>query len=67
MQKLSTLPRQEQIETNKNLTLDERQAFLCKPLTERRSILAQQAKEMLTDYQSSDEWRELMAGDIIDD
>ncbi len=67
MQKLSTFPRQEQIETNKDLTLDERRAFLRKPLTERRSILAQQAEKMLTHYQSSDEWRELMAGDIIDD
>ena len=67
MQKLSTLPRQELIETNKDLTLDERRAFLRKPLAERRSILAQQAEEMFTHYQSSDEWRELMAGDIIDD
>ncbi len=47
------------------LTLDERRAFLKKPLSERRAILAQQAKKMLPHYQSSDEWRELMAGDII--
>ena len=60
-------PHQEQIETNKDLTLDERRAFLHKPLAERRAILAQQADEMLTYYQSSDEWRELMAGDIIND
>ena len=60
-------PHQEQIETNKDLTLDERRAFLHKPLAERRAILAQQAEEMLTYYQSSDEWRELMAGDIIND
>ncbi len=49
------------------LTLDERRAFLKKPLSERRAILAQQAEQMLPHYQSSDEWRELMAGDIIDD
>jgi hypothetical protein len=48
------------------LTLAERQAFLRKPLAERRSILSQQASEMLTHYQSSNEWRELMTGDIID-
>jgi hypothetical protein len=47
------------------LTLSERQAFLRKPLAERRSILSQQASEMLTHYQSSNEWRELMTGDII--
>ncbi len=49
------------------LTLDERRAFLKKPLSERRAILAQQAATMLPHYQSSDEWRDLMAGDIIDD
>jgi hypothetical protein len=49
------------------LTLDERRAFLKKPSSERRSILAQQAEKMLPHYQLSDEWRELMAGDIIDD
>ncbi len=48
------------------LTLADRQAFLRKPLAERRSILSQQANEMLTHYQSSNEWRELMMGDIID-
>jgi hypothetical protein len=48
------------------LTLAERQAFLRKPLAERRSILSQQASEMLTHYQSSNEWRELMTGDIVD-
>jgi hypothetical protein len=49
------------------LTLAERRAFLHQPLSERRSMLAKQAEEMLTHYQSSDEWRELMAGDTIDD
>jgi hypothetical protein len=28
--------------------------------------LSKQAEEMLTHYQSSNEWRELMTGDIID-
>jgi hypothetical protein len=71
----SIVPYQEQVEgsvghnpnCSNELTLDERRAFLRKPLAERRSILTQQAEEMLTHYQSSNEWRELMAGDIIDD
>jgi hypothetical protein len=54
-----------QFESASELTLDERRAFLKKPLSERRSILAQQAEKMLPHYQSSDEWRELMAGDIM--
>lgn len=49
------------------LTLDERRAFLRQPLAARRSVLAKQADEMFAYYQSSNEWRELMAGDIIDD
>jgi hypothetical protein len=58
------------LEQNANgleLTLSDRQEFLRKPLAERRAILSTQAAEMLTHYQSSNEWRELMAGDIIDD
>jgi hypothetical protein len=66
-QKLSIFPQQEQMETNKDLTLDERRAFLHKPLAERRSILSKQAEEMTAYYQSSTEWRELMTGDIIND
>jgi hypothetical protein len=66
-QKLSILPHHDRIENNQDLTLDERRAFLLKPLAERRAILAQQAKEMSAYYQSSNEWRELMAGDIIND
>jgi hypothetical protein len=50
----------------KELTLDERQNFLRQPLAVRQSILAQQAEDLLTHYNSSTEWRELMAGDIID-
>ena len=64
---LSIVPHQEHGESLTELTLDERRAFLRKPLAERRSILAKQAEEMVTQYQSSSEWRDLMAGDIIDD
>jgi hypothetical protein len=46
--------------------LNQRQAFLQRPLEERRQILAQQAETLLTHYQEDPEWRSLMAGDIID-
>jgi hypothetical protein len=58
---------QQQIESNAELTLEDRRAFLPKPLAERRSILINQSKKMLLHYQSSTKWRELMTGDIIDD
>jgi hypothetical protein len=71
----SIVPYQEQVEgsigqsqnCSNELTLKERRAFLRQPLAERRSILVRQSEELLTHYQSSTEWRELMAGDIIDD
>lgn len=46
--------------------LRERQAFLQRPIEERRQILAQQAEDLVTHYQEDPEWRTLMAGDIID-
>lgn len=54
-------------DSNTDLTLEDRRAFLRKPLAERQQILAQQAQQMVEHYQTSTEWRELMAGDIIDD
>jgi uncharacterized protein YeaC (DUF1315 family) len=65
-QKLSRSVDLEQDADGTELTLADRQAFLQKSLTERRFILSKQAEEMLEHYQSSNEWRELMAGDIID-
>jgi hypothetical protein len=50
-----------------SLTIEDRKAFLNKPLAERQSILATQAEKIAKHYQNSTEWRELMAGDIIDD
>jgi len=47
-------------------SLEQRRAFLQKPLTERRQILSQQAETLLPHYQHTDEWRELMAGDLVD-
>jgi hypothetical protein len=54
-------------ESNTDLTLEDRRAFLRKPLAQRQLILAAQAQQMVEHYQTSTEWRELMAGDIIDD
>jgi hypothetical protein len=54
-------------ESKIDLTLEDRRAFLRKPLAQRQVILANQAQQMLEHYQTSTEWRELMAGDIIDD
>jgi hypothetical protein len=61
------LHQREWSESNTDLTLEDRRAFLRKPLAQRQLILAVQAQQMVEHYQTSTEWRELMAGDIIDD
>lgn len=66
-QKLSILPDRDWAESKTDLTLADRRAFLRKPLAQRQLILATQAQQMVEHYQTSTEWRELMAGDIIDD
>jgi predicted NAD-dependent protein-ADP-ribosyltransferase YbiA (DUF1768 family) len=66
-QKLSILSDQEWSNSKTELTLEDRRAFLRKPLAQRQLILATQAQQMVERYQTSTEWRELMAGDIIDD
>jgi hypothetical protein len=66
-QKLSILPEREWSDSNTELTLEDRRAFLRKPLAQRQLILSQQAEQMIEHYQISTEWQELMAGDIIDD
>jgi hypothetical protein len=48
------------------LTLEQRLDFLKLPIAERRQILESQAEEMITHYQQETDWKELMAGDIID-
>ncbi len=65
-QKLSILSDREWSDSKTELTLEDRRAFLRKPLAQRQLILSQQAKQMVEHYQTSTEWRELMAGDIID-
>jgi hypothetical protein len=61
------LRQREWSESNTDLTLEDRRAFLRKPLAQRQLILAAQAQQMVEHYQTSTEWRELMAGDIIID
>ena len=53
-------------ETQSDLTLEQRRAFLKLPLSERRRILGQQASEMENHYQQNTDWKEFLAGDIID-
>ncbi|MEM9907564.1 MAG: hypothetical protein AAF921_21350 [Cyanobacteria bacterium P01_D01_bin.44] len=48
------------------IALEKRYAFLKKPLEERRRILAEQAETMQFHYEQNTEWKELMAGDIVD-
>ncbi|MCU0543865.1 MAG: hypothetical protein MUE44_17080 [Oscillatoriaceae cyanobacterium Prado104] len=52
---------------DRELSLEQRLAFLKLPLEQRRLIMASQAEAMLAHYQENTEWQELMAGDIIDD
>ncbi len=66
-QRLSMLPDQDWYESKTDLTLSDRRTFLRKPLAQRQLILAQQAEQMVEYYQTSTEWRELMAGDTIND
>jgi len=40
--------------------------FIKLPIEERRRILAEQAKVMLSHYQEDREWQELQTGDLID-
>jgi hypothetical protein len=48
------------------LSLSQRKAFLNRSISDRRQLLAQQAEVLLSHYQNDPEWREQMAGDIID-
>ena len=54
------------IDEAQDLSLAQRLAFLKLPLAERRQILEGQAEAMIEHYQQDSEWKELMAGDIID-
>lgn len=52
-------------ETDQPLPL-RRKAFLNLPLEERRKILQQQAEQMASHYESSNEWKDIEQGDIVD-
>ena len=76
VQLIQTLSPQEQnvliqrlpsVEVEDDLSLADRRAFLKKPMEERRQILAQQAEGLVDHYEHSSEWRDLMAGEIIDE
>lgn len=44
----------------------DRRAFLRLPLSERRRILAAQAEKMAAYYEEDGEWREWLAGDVVE-
>jgi hypothetical protein len=48
-----------------SLTLTQRQAVLNHPLAERRRLLAEQAAALQTHYDQISDWRDIMAGDIV--
>ena len=54
------------VSKEQNLTLEQRLDFLKLPTAERRQILEGQAEEMLIHYQQETDWKDLMAGDIVD-
>lgn len=56
----------EEEEDEDDFTLEERIAFLKKPLAERNRILAEQAEAMKPYYEQNTEWKEWLAGDIVE-
>jgi hypothetical protein len=53
-------------ENDRSLSLEERIAFLKLPIAQRRRVLESQAEAMTEHYLHDPQWRELMAGDIIE-
>jgi len=49
-----------------SLSLEQRRDFLKLPLEERRRHLAQRASDLVDHYQQNTDWKEFLAGDIID-
>lgn len=56
----------EDLEMEQPLSLIERRAFMNLPLEERRRILAEQAKKMVSHYAQDSEWKDFQGGDIIE-
>jgi hypothetical protein len=48
------------------LTLAERKAFLQQPVAERQRLLAEQAAAMQNHYEQNTDWKDMMAGDIVE-
>jgi uncharacterized protein YuzE len=48
------------------VTHEQRRNFLKLPLEERRRLLAQQSFHLIEHYQQNTNWKEFLAGDIID-
>ena len=48
------------------LDLAKQVAFLKKPLEERRRIMAEQAETMKVHYEQNTDWKEWLAGDIVE-
>jgi hypothetical protein len=49
-----------------SISLSERKNFLKLPLDERRRILSSQAEAMVSHYEENSDWKELLAGDVIE-
>ncbi len=65
--RLLVLPNQSSSSASKaTLTLTERQAFLRLPLEERHRLLADRAEAMKEHYKQDAEWKDFVAGDIIE-
>lgn len=56
----------EKIDTLEPLTLEERRAFMKRPLQERRRIMATQAEELADHYRSDNEWKDLEGVDFVE-
>jgi hypothetical protein len=64
--RLLVLSNEGSISSKNTLTLTERQAFLRLPLEERQRILADRAEAMKEHYEQDVEWKDFLAGDIIE-
>jgi len=56
----------EEIEMEVPATVIERRSFIKLPLEKRRQILAEQAAKIAGHYETSEEWKELEGGDLIE-
>ncbi len=57
----------EPIQARPSLSLAQRRAFMQLPIEARRRMLAQQAEDIADAYEPDADWKELQAGDFIDE